>query len=61
MFGRILVPLDGSEKAERICGWVIGLARSLGSEAGRSRPLPRATTSRLLAPGIEARHTARGA
>ena len=34
MFGRILVPLDGSEEAERICGWMIGLAGSLGSEAG---------------------------
>ena len=32
MFDRILVPLDGSEHAERICGWVMGFAKSLGAE-----------------------------
>ena len=32
MFKRILVPLDGSEQAERICGWVIGFANSIDAE-----------------------------
>ena len=33
MFDRILVPLDGSEHAERIGGWVTGFAKSVGAEA----------------------------
>jgi len=32
MFHRILVPLDGSEHAERIGGWVMGFARGVGAE-----------------------------
>ncbi|NQU97716.1 MAG: universal stress protein [Chloroflexi bacterium] len=32
MFDRILVPLDGSEHAERICGWVMGFAKTIGAE-----------------------------
>ncbi|MBM3958018.1 MAG: universal stress protein [Gemmatimonadetes bacterium] len=32
MFNRILVPLDGSEHAERICGCVIGFAKAIGAD-----------------------------
>lgn len=32
MFQRILVPLDGSEQAERIASWVSGFAKSIGAE-----------------------------
>lgn len=32
MFNRILVPLDGSEEAERITGWLAGFVSSLGAE-----------------------------
>ena len=32
MFDRILVPLDGSEHAERIGGWVMGFAKTIGAE-----------------------------
>ncbi len=31
MFSKILVPLDGSEYAEKIGGWIVGMARPLGA------------------------------
>ena len=34
MFDRILIPLDGSEESESICGYVLDLAKSVGSEVG---------------------------
>ena len=32
MFNRILMPLDGSEEAERITGWLMGFAGNIGAE-----------------------------
>jgi len=32
MFKRILLPLDGTEQSESICGWVTGFARAIGAE-----------------------------
>ncbi|MDA1278660.1 MAG: universal stress protein [Chloroflexi bacterium] len=32
MFNKILVPLDGTDNAEQIGGWVAGLARAVGAE-----------------------------
>ena len=54
MFDRILVPLDGSEHAERIGGWVMGFARSIGANVElmtvldpTQRAAPNASTRRL--------------
>jgi len=55
MFDRILVPLDGSEHAERISGWVMGLAKSIGAEV---ELLAVVNPTQLTVPGAGARRSA---
>ena len=58
MFTRILVPLDGSGEAERMCEWVIGLAKSSGAEI---ELLAVVDPARLTFPGRSHRHPVTGA
>ena len=57
MFDRILVPLDGSEHAERISGWVMGLAMSIDAEAELLTVIdPARLTLPKASPEASARH-----